>query len=503
MNEMPTLMQDASVSAAVAAARIAQVAWAGRLPRQRLRPLAELPAELCQHWEDFVALSPRPNASPSEVLSSEVMPLAEACRYAARVGKRALAPRTHSLRHAAWWMGRIGVRVTRQPWGTVLILAPSNYPLLLPGVQIVQALAAGNAVVVKPAPGCTAILQRFVDSCAVVGIPPGLIQVLDTPVAAGQAAIAAGVDKVVLTGSVDSGRSVLSQLAQTLTPATLELSGCDAVFVTEQADLQRVARCVVYGLLLNGGATCIAPRRVFVTPLHRERLGELIREELQQRAAAEMQLPRAVRSRIAQAAQQAVAEGAEVLCGSLDFADRQPASMPALVLHKVQPHMAIAQGDFFGPVLSLISVPNMAAAIEADRLCPYALGASVFGPTVMAEHWASQIQAGCVVINDVIVPTADPRVAFGGGRHSGWGVTRGWEGLVAMSRPQVMCIRRGRWLPHLDQRQAHNSRLLVGLLQMSHAPRLTQRLAAAGQVLSALLRPPAAPDQPPPTTDPS
>jgi hypothetical protein len=165
----------------------------------------------------------------------------------------------------------------------------------------------------------------------------------------------------------------------------------------------------------------------------------------------------------------------------------EPAMTPC-VLRNVTPQMAIAQDDFFGPVLSLISVPDMQAALAADRLCPYALGASVFGPSNVAEHWSQQIQAGCVVINDLIVPTADPRVTFGGWGQSGWGVTRGWDGLLEMTRPQTLCTRYGGWLPHLNRHQSGNAQLMSGLLQWFHGGSLAIRLGAIKNILGALRR---------------
>ena len=143
-----------------------------------------------------------------------------------------------------------------------MILAPGNYPLFLPGVQLLQALVAGNAVLLKPRPGAPplATLSTLLEDA---GLPSQLVQLLGEDVA-GARAIAQGVDRVVLTGSAETGRAVLADLAPQLTPATLELSGNDAVFVLPGADLDLVADALAFGLRLNGGATCIAPRRVFV-----------------------------------------------------------------------------------------------------------------------------------------------------------------------------------------------------------------------------------------------
>lgn len=470
-----------SVHQAIDQARSAQSWWRNRSVRQRSSAIGRLPDQIARSQHDLLALSPRQNATRAEVLSSELFPLADACRYTAKIAKRALAPTQGSVRYGAWWMGGVGVRTSREPWGTVLILAPSNYPLYLPGVQLVQALAAGNAVILKPAPGCEAMLARFQKCLVQAGVPAELHPMIDSSVAAAQSAMAHGVDKVFLTGSAETGRAVLAELLPSMTPSTMELGGCDAVFVTENADLGRVARCVAFGLTLNGGATCIAPRRLFVTAGQTDRLIELLLKELHENPSQSFGVPASVCHRVVRCVTQALADGASLAFGEVPH--EHAAQMPALVLRDVCPHMAIAREDLFGPVLSILTMDNMAAALEADGQCPYSLGASIFGSSQDAAYWATRVNAGCVVINDVIVPTADPRVAFGGRQHSGWGVTRGWEGLVEMTRPKTVCTRYGNWLPHLDRSNANNEQLIGNLLKLFHARGFSERTAAVANIL--------------------
>lgn len=471
-------------AACVLQAKTAQCEWARRPPRERQRAIGRIAPQIALDQVELIALSPRANASPAEIISSELLPLADACRYAARVGHRVLAPTTHSIYRGAWWMGRIGVQVTREPWGVVLILAPSNYPLFLPGVQIIQALTAGNAVLVKPAVGCEAVLHRFAQCIVAAGVPAELLQILDSSITAGQQTIAAGVDKVFLTGSADSGRAVLAQLSHSLTPATLELGGCDSVFVTESADLNRVAHCLAYALQLNGGATCIAPRRVFVNsaqdePLCRQ-LVEAVREAQCSRPEG-YQIPVAVLKTLISATQQALREGGVLIYGELPDLPSTGATsvnIRPLILRGVKPEMDVARVDLIAPIVSLLTVPNMRSAIEADRVCPYHLGASVFGAKTDAEVWSEQIRAGCVVVNDTLVPSADPRVSFGGCDQSGWGSTRGREGLLEMTRPKSICTRYGNWLPHLDRANAENESIMSALLTLLHSPNWHSKIAS-------------------------
>ena len=396
---------------------------------------------------------------------------ADACKFAAKHGPRILAPYSHQTLLGSWWMGRIGVSVRPEPWGLVLILAPWNYPLLLAGVQMIQAVAAGNAVLVKPSPGCERVTLLLLECMTAAGIPKELVQVLPSDGEAGEAAIRLGVDKVVLTGSARTGRKVLHLLAEELTPSTMELSGCDAAFVLPQADLKRAAKSIAFALKMNGGATCISPRRIFVTAENKAALCDLLAEEL---IGAR---PTPLRPQILAQATELIAEA--VASGARLLTIHDPAhgeSFQPTVLVDVLPTMQVAQADVFAPLAAVIEVDDMTEAVRIDVNCPYHLGASVFGPEPHASHWAEQIQAGCVTLNDTLVPTADPRVSFGGRGHSGWGVTRGPEGLLEMTRLKVICERRGRWMPHFDRKIAGNQSVLKHLLKFFHARTLSERL---------------------------
>jgi acyl-CoA reductase-like NAD-dependent aldehyde dehydrogenase len=457
------------VTKARKAAIDAQRKWWNSAPRVRFRAIFEVAAELAQRSDEIVAAVSRP-ATAAEILTSEVFPLADACKFAAKHGPRILAPHSHLTLLGSWWMGRIGVSVRPEPWGLVLILAPWNYPLLLAGVPMIQAVAAGNGVLVKPSPDCEHVTLLLRDCMVAAGIPKDLVQILPSDVEAGEAAIRLGVDKVVLTGSASTGRKVLGLLAEKLIPSTMELSGCDAVFVLPQADLKRAAKSVAFALKMNGGATCIAPRRIFVTPENKTALCDLLVHELAD--APSIALRPQILAQAKKLISQAVADGASVLTAQSSYDE----TFPATLLINVQPKMQVAQADVFAPLCSVIQVADMTEAVRIDAQCPYHLGASVFGPEPHASHWAEQIQAGCVTLNDTLIPTADPRVSFGGRGKSGWGVTRGPEGLLEMSRPKVLCQRQGRWMPHFDRKIGTNYLILTHLLRFFHGRTLSERL---------------------------
>ena len=413
--------------------RIAAAAWAKESVSARLRVVRRARHAMARH---ATALAATVTSRPvRDTLVCEVLPLLDAMRFLERRARGLLA--TQRVRGGRpLWLRGISAEIHREPLGVVLILGPGNYPLFLPCVQAMQALVAGNAVCLKPAPGGEAAAAAVAQWLWQAGLPEHLLQLLDA--SAGPAAVDRGFDRIVLTGSAETGVAVLRASATPLTPVTLELSGCDAAYIMAGADLPRVARCLSYGLTLNGGATCIAPRRVFVLEslaLHVERL--LVDMLV---SSARDRLPMLRNQTLVHLLEQASAAGARLLQGAAD--------LPVIVAD-ARCDMELLQRDVLAPWLALIPVPDMATALVEDLKCPYALGASVFGPADAARRFARQIRAGSICINDLIVPTADPRLPFGGGGRSGFGRTRGAEGLMEMTAAKSVSVRRGTFLPHL------------------------------------------------------
>jgi acyl-CoA reductase-like NAD-dependent aldehyde dehydrogenase len=407
----------------------------------------------------------------AETLTAEILPLAEAARFLERRAAALLAPRPLREGRPAWLWG-VQAEIRREPCGCILVLGPGNFPLFLPGAQVLQALAAGNAVVAKPAEGGAAALAALALLLERAGLPADALQVLDASAATGAAAAAAGFDRIVLTGSAETGRRVLQAAAANLTPCTMELSGCDAAFVLDGADLALVADCLAYGLRLNGGATCIAPRRVFLP----ERFALRLEQELRLRIAGlpPVPVPAATLHRLRPLLQEAGMAGARI------SAWPGPTATPPILVTGAMPGLRLLQEDVFAPVISLIPVADTEAALAAAAQCPYALGASVFGPVLAARALAARIDAGSVVINDLIVPTADPRLPFGGRHRSGFGVTRGAEGLLEMTVVKTVSVRRGRFRPHLAPPRPADAGRMAALIGLLHG--------AIGTRLAALLR---------------
>ncbi len=458
-------------------ARAAQTRWSARSVAARLPVVREFRHLLADRASELAQTVRR---AESETLSAEVLPLAAACRFLEREAPGLLRSRSHGARGRPLWLSGVSLEIHREPLGVVLIVAPSNYPLFLPGVQMIQAIVAGNAVVVKPGRGAGAAAAALRDLAQRAGAPEGLVTVTDESTATVIDIIQAGVDKVLLTGSSETGRTVLESLVPEITPAVLELSGCDAVFVREDANLDLVAAALRFGLTLNDGATCIGPRRVFV---HRSRADDLERKLAAALADAEIvTLEEPVFTRLRGMILEALQEGARMSVG------REPVGTQVgpIVLADVGPEMSIAREDVFAPVLSLIPVENDAEALELASRCDFELGATVFGNAKDASALARQVRAGTVVVNDMIVPTADPRVPFGGRHASGYGVTRGAEGLLELTRLKTIIRRRGRFRPHFEPVGPREERLISSFVQLGHARSIGRRVRAVADIIRAL-----------------
>ena len=459
-------------------ARRAQAAWAERPIAARLEVLARTRGRIGDDPEDLAALVEVPGRrGVAESLAVEIGPVLDALRWLEREAPRVLAPRRTGRRGRPAWYAGVTAEVRRVPLGLVLVIGPSNYPFMLPAIQAAQALAAGNAVVVKPGTGGARALRRWAELLEAEGLPPDLLVILDESTETARAAVEEGADHVVLTGSVESGRAVLRRLAEKLTPSTMELSGADAVFVRGDADLDLAARALRFGLELNGGASCIAPRRAFVARALLPELESRLAAELADAEPRPATAPRIARVR--ELAERALAAGARVAAGALP----EDGALAPLVLSGLPADAELASAEHFGPMLALVPVDSMDEALELDARCPQALGASVFSRDEdAARALARRVRAGVVTINDCVAPTGDPRLPFGGRDASGFGTTRGPEGLLGLTAPQVITLTRGR-RRHLDRLGEGARALFAALIRFGHGA--AGRLAALGALVRA------------------
>jgi aldehyde dehydrogenase (NAD+) len=257
-----------------------------------------------------------------------------------------------------------------------------------------------------------------------------------------------------------------------LISSTLELSGCDAMIVMHNADLDLAAKAAYFGFTLNKGQTCLAVRRIFVQQdRYREfleRLGALHKNHHPEVLALFGQAEQAERL-----VNEAMSKGAKLLNrSSPPKGENDPPRFPITVLFDATPEMGICQEAAFAPIACVQPFDTIPDVIEKHQRCGYGLGVSIFTAyPEMAAQIAHQLEVGVVTINDVLVPTAHPATPFAGRKLSGWGVTQGAEGLLAMTVPQVVTIRKGDFRPHYDSGNGQDEgsqQMVAGMLNYSH-----------------------------------
>jgi acyl-CoA reductase-like NAD-dependent aldehyde dehydrogenase len=394
-----------------------------------------------------------------QTLTGELWPLLSACRWLERRGAGVLAPRSSGggfLQGGFLGLGR-RVRITREPLGRVAIIATWNYPIQLLGIQLAQAVFAGNRVVVKPsenAPRSQALLLALArEALAEVGLDAGTIEFTEPTRAAGERLLLESCfDHVIFTGSTAVGRAIAQRLAPSLTPSTLELSGRDSAFVLEGADVELAALALFGALCLNAGQTCMAPRRVLVQRAAYQPLllslaalaaGAKPVRLISEHAATELytQCLRSLR------------QGARTLQGVVE--PPWGRTMRPVVLVDCPAGADLVAGAHFGPAMAVVPVESVREAVEIHAACDQHLATSIFGPASAARALASELASkgltgGVVTINDVIAPTGLPGVSIAGRGPSGWGISRGAEGLLALTRPVTLShtagpIAKGLW----------------------------------------------------------
>jgi acyl-CoA reductase-like NAD-dependent aldehyde dehydrogenase len=474
---------------AVRRCRDAQSAWQTRSVRERLRPVRAFRHRLADTCEELcAAVGTDVGKSPAEATASELLPLAEACRFLERHAASLLRPRRIPTGTRPLWLWGQRDVIHRRPRGVVGIIGTWNYPLLLNGVQILQAVTAGNGVVWKPsevAPQSAAALFDLLSD-----FPPGLVQMLPATREMGGALADADVDHVVFTGSQVVGRKLAAHLGSRLVSSTLELSGCDAFFVLDDADVNLAARAAWFAATINRGQTCIAARRAFVQRSRYEAFLGALRPLVEQTAPLQLALAGHVRQadRLVEAA---LSEKGRFISGKTpQEGDVQTSALR--VVADARPEWAVCQEASFAPLLAVLPFEDDRQAIEMQHYCPFGLAASILtGNLRRAQEMAARLNVGMVTINDVIAPTAHPATPFGGRGASGWGVTQGAEGLLEMTVPQGVSVRSGNWRPHYDppgSTAMTRYETLRALMQYGHGRTWRQRWAAVWGLWRAVRR---------------
>jgi succinate-semialdehyde dehydrogenase/glutarate-semialdehyde dehydrogenase len=438
IGEVPVMSAD-EVKAAVKKARSAQKAWAVVSVEERAERLLAFRDTIVDHADELVDLLSEETGKPKqEALAHELFTLVDSIGWTLKRAPSLLAPREldmHLMKH------RRGI-VERVPRGVVGIISPWNFPLVIPFNGAVTALVTGSAVVIKPSEETSLIALRVKRLWDKSGLPEHLLQIVTGRGETGAALIASGVDKIVFTGAVHTGRRVAAACGERLIPCTLELGGKAPLIACRDADVERTAAAIAFGGFANSGQACISVERVYA---HRDVYDALVDgvtervKRLRQGdpASGSVDLGALTFARQAEIAERHVADalekGAKLKLGG----KRKPGPgcfFEPTVLAECTPEMSVMREEIFGPIVPFMSVESEEQAIELANDSPLGLNAYVF--TRDREHGrrvAERISAGSVVVNDVLSNYACAEAPFGGMRDSGHGRVHGDEGILEMA----------------------------------------------------------------------
>lgn len=323
-----------------------------------------------------------------------------------------------------------------QPLGVAGVISPWNYPFFLSMIPLITALAAGCSVVLKPSEKSPLTGALMPELAAAAGLPPDLVQAVQGKGEVG-AALVESVDVIAFTGSTAVGRKVAETAGRRLIPAILELGGKDPLIVLEDADLTQTARAAAWSGMLNAGQTCISAERVYVVdPVYQPFMEELHRavDELTAATGCRRDIGpvidadqfQVIESQLADA----LARGARVSRGGDRVAQVGGFYYSPTILTEVDHEMAVMREETFGPVLSVMRVPDAEAALRMANDTSYGLHASIWGrDRSRLLDLASRLRSGTVAINDVTINFIMPTLPFGGAGDSGLGVSFGAEGI--------------------------------------------------------------------------
>ncbi|HRL12287.1 MAG TPA: succinic semialdehyde dehydrogenase [Aggregatilineales bacterium] len=438
------------LAAVVAKARYAQKLWAARTLDNRLHIMRRFQSLLWDRQAEIMRTIADETGKSKPSAYIEVVDIDLMISWLAGNARRVLRPeRRKPLFPLVQY-----ARVYHKPHGVVGLIEPWNYPLALPLMDLIPALLAGNAVILKPSELTPFTALHAVDLLHAAGVPTDIVQVVVGGAEVG-AALVDAVDYLAFTGSTNAGRQVAVRAAGRLIPYSLELGGINAMIVLKDADIELAASGAVAGALENAGQMCVSIERVYVEePLYAKFVERVAHYAASVKIGPEyrddVDLGGLTSTREIERAEQhvadAVAQGARLVFGGKRRPDLGPTFFEPVVLADVNHDMQVMCEETFGPMIAIMPVRDLDEALRLANDSPYGLSGAVFTrDTRKGEHVALQLDTGDVAVNrTTALVIGSHSLPWGGVKHSGNGRRNGPEGLLRFTTTQSILVDR-RW----------------------------------------------------------
>ncbi|MGW6378082.1 aldehyde dehydrogenase family protein [Rhodococcus sp. NPDC055112] len=475
-----------SIAEAVDELRAQQPAWEALGPKGRARWLFELRDWLLDNEIHLMDVLQSETGKPRAEAAIEMPVVAEIINFYASRAPRALADA--KLPNAGTFSLSKSKRKTYRPHPVVGVITPWNFPLLMPAMDVIPALLAGAAVILKPSEVTPLSALELARGWREIGAPPVLACV--TGRGGTGAAVVDVVDMVQFTGSTATGRTIAARAGERLIPCSVELGGKDAAIVLADADLERAANGILWGGLMNAGQACISVERVYVEASVHDEFVALLTEKVRAlRQGADDDSYSADVGALANANQldivrrhvdDAIARGATAAIGGAPTGEGT--FFEPTVLVDVDHTMACMTEETFGPTIPVMKVADADEAVRLANDSVYGLSATVWtGSRSRGNAVARRLEAGAVNINDVFSNLFCFGLPHGGWKSSGIGARFGGDsGLQKYCRVQAVTAPRfptptnePLWYPYTPSRGRVAARLLRAIVARDVRRRLS------------------------------
>ncbi|GLP76835.1 aldehyde dehydrogenase [Mycobacterium antarcticum] len=434
-----------TVAAKARELRLAQTEWESIGPRSRKTWMLKWQNWVLDNADHLTEVLMSETGKSRGDASVEPVAVADAIDYWAGNAEAFLTDRTAKPHTPLYRVKKL--TTVYRPFPLVGIIEPWNFPLAMLALDVVPALAAGAAVMLKPSEVTPLSAVEFVRGWVEVGALPVLA--VSTGYAATGQAVIQNSDYVHFTGSTATGRKVAVACAERLTPFSLELGGKDPAIVLADADLDRAANGIAWGGMFNSGQVCISVERVFVeAPVYDEFVGKLTERVRNIKQGSESggglrydtgaMATAAQRDIVERHVNEATAAGARILTGGTKTG--VGTFFSPTVLADVDPAMSCMTEETFGPTLPVLKVADEEEAIRMANDSTYGLSASVWtGDTKRGQRVARRLECGAVNINDALINVFCPSLPMGGWKDSGIGYRAGGpNGVLKFCRQQAI-----------------------------------------------------------------
>lgn len=433
--------------------RLAQKRYQNTTIAKRVEIIKNLQQNIINNLDSIIeSLVKETGKVRGDVLLNEIIAVLEILNYYQKHAEKILKPQKRKASFPLFFNKKAWVEY--HPLGVVLVIAPWNYPFQLALVPVISALISGNAVILKPSELTPQSGELIKNLLVQSGLDEDLLQVVQGDGAVGSSLIEEKPDKIFFTGSVETGKKIMTQAGKNLIPVELELGGKDPMIVFADADLERASSAAIFGAFINAGQICVSVERLYLEAQIKDQFMELL-----QAKASKMRIGHEL-GKIINKNQlekiKAQLKNSDYQLSWIGAGKEEDLYLASKIITVEDNFTEIMQEETFGPVLAVMTFNGEKEALKLANETKYGLNASVWSSDIIkAKNIASQIITGNCFINNVITNIGNPDLPFGGVKQSGIGKYHGEAGLKSFARETSIMLEKGTnaeffWFPFPD-----------------------------------------------------